>query len=87
MSYEYLFIMVRPTSCRRICFEPNVVYFKPAGVPMYELEEIIMPLDEIEAVRLKDLESLEQEDCNLWNVGCEIFIFLAQSSCFRLGKS
>jgi len=55
--------MVRPRLCRRIFSEPNVTYFKPRGVPMAYLEEAILNIDEFEAVRLKDLEGFEQEEC------------------------
>ena len=53
--------MPRPRRCRRIFFEPDVTYFKPAGVRMVDLEEIILTVDEFEAVRLKDLEGMAQE--------------------------
>ena len=52
--------MPRPRRCRRIWFEPNVTYFKPAGVRMIDLEESILTVDEFEAVRLKDLEGLNE---------------------------
>jgi len=55
--------MVRPRLCRRIFSEPNITYFKPRGVPLFKLEETILHVDEFEAVRLKDLEGLEQEEC------------------------
>jgi len=55
--------MVRPRLCRRILAEPNVTYFKPRGIPMRELEEVILSVEEFEAVRLKDLECLGQEEC------------------------
>jgi predicted DNA-binding protein (UPF0251 family) len=55
--------MVRPRLCRRILAEPDVTYFKPRGIPMRELEEVILSVEEFEAVRLKDLEGLEQEQC------------------------
>ena len=55
--------MVRPRLCRRVRFNPDVTYFKPRGIPLMELEEVILPVDEYEAVRLKDLEGLEQEQC------------------------
>jgi len=55
--------MVRPRLCRRIKFNPNITYFKPKGVPMVQLEEVILHVDEFEAVRLKDLEGLEQNEC------------------------
>jgi len=55
--------MVRPRLCRRVRFNPDITYFKPRGIPLKELEEVILPVDEYEAVRLKDLEGLEQEEC------------------------
>jgi predicted DNA-binding protein (UPF0251 family) len=36
--------------------------FKPAGVPLGELEAVEMTIDELEALRLADLEGLYQED-------------------------
>jgi predicted DNA-binding protein (UPF0251 family) len=54
--------MPRPRLCRRVRFQPNVVYFKPTGRRMIELEESILTIDEFEAVRLKDLLGLEQEE-------------------------
>jgi predicted DNA-binding protein (UPF0251 family) len=38
-----------------------VTYFKPAGIRMVDLEESVLPVDEFEAVRLKDLEGLDQK--------------------------
>lgn len=55
--------MGRPKLCRRVRFSPNVTYFKPQGIPLRQLEEVILPVDEYEAVRLKDLEGLQQEEC------------------------
>ncbi len=54
--------MVRPRLCRRVRFQPGVTYFKPRGIPLKNLEETILQVDEYEAVRLKDLEGLEQEN-------------------------
>src|SRR4030067_346636 len=53
--------MSRPPKCRRVEFMPDVTYFKPAGIPLRDLEEVCMSVEETEAVRLKDLEGLEQE--------------------------
>ncbi len=53
--------MVRARKCRRVCCEPFVNYFKPRGVPLIALEKISLTVDELEAVRLKDLERLDQE--------------------------
>lgn len=35
--------------------------FKPAGIPARELEEVVVTLDELEAIRLADVEGLYQE--------------------------
>lgn len=53
--------MSRPIRCRRVRFVPGVTYFKPAGIPLRDLEEIRLSLEEAEALRLKELEELEQE--------------------------
>jgi uncharacterized protein len=53
--------MARPFKCRRVAFIPGVTYFKPAGIPLRFLEEINLSVEEAEALRLKELEGLEQE--------------------------
>jgi predicted DNA-binding protein (UPF0251 family) len=53
--------MPRPQKCRRVAFLPNVTYFKPAGIPLRVLEEIQLSVEEAEAIRLKDVECLEQK--------------------------
>lgn len=53
--------MPRPRKRRRVWFEPDVTYFKPAGVRMINLEESILTMEEFEAIRLKDFEGLDQE--------------------------
>ena len=53
--------MPRPLKCRRVAFLPETNYFKPAGIPLRILEEIQLSVEEAEAIRLKDLEGLEQE--------------------------
>jgi len=53
--------MPRPKLNRRIKFQPNVTYFKPRGVPMRFLEVIELTVEEAEAIRLKNIENLEQE--------------------------
>jgi len=52
--------MVRPIKPRRVQFDPKAVYFKPRAVPLSTLEEVELSLDEIEALRLCDLEGLDQ---------------------------
>jgi predicted DNA-binding protein (UPF0251 family) len=38
--------MVRPHRCRRVNPEPNITYFKPRGIPLMELQEVILQVDE-----------------------------------------
>jgi uncharacterized protein len=54
--------MSRPCRFRRIRCKPDTNYFKPRGIPIGMLEEINLTLDELEAVRLADLEEMYQED-------------------------
>jgi len=54
----------RPRRLRRVWFQPNVTYYKPAGVRMVSLEEIILTVDEFEAIRLKDYEGLDQNEAS-----------------------
>jgi uncharacterized protein len=50
--------MSRPKKCRCINFSPNALYFKPRGIPLANLEEVLLSLDEFEAIRLADHEGL-----------------------------
>ncbi len=54
--------MSRPFKCRHVGCEPGINYFKPRGIPLDGLREVVLTMDEFEAVRLADLESLYQED-------------------------
>jgi len=54
--------MVRPRLCRRIRFNPNITYFKPQGVPMRYLEIVELTTEEVEALRLRNIKDLEQEE-------------------------
>ena len=48
---------------RRVDSLPQVTYFKPAGVPLAHLQEVRLSIEEAEAIRLKDIEGLEQDEC------------------------
>lgn len=54
--------MPRPRLFRRVGFQPSVTYFKPAGVPLAGLADIVLTVDEFEAIRLKDYEGMEQSE-------------------------
>lgn len=55
--------MVRPTKWRKVEFIPNQQCFVPSGIEAGDIRENILRIEELEAVRLKDLEGLEQEEC------------------------
>jgi len=51
----------RPRQCRRVAQLPAATYYKPRGVPLRALEQVGLTVDELEAIRLADLEGLYQE--------------------------
>ena len=53
--------MAKPRKDRRVQYPPSVVYFKPQGIPMFQLEQEILTVDEYEAIRLVDKDGLDQE--------------------------
>lgn len=52
--------MPRPRRCRRVYFSPSITYFKPAGARLTQLEESVLTIDELEAIRLTDLLETSQ---------------------------
>jgi len=42
-----------------------VRYFKPQGIPLRFLEEVELSLEEMEAIRLKNVQELEQTEAAL----------------------
>jgi predicted DNA-binding protein (UPF0251 family) len=54
--------MPRPRHCRRVAQLPQANYYKPRGIPLSVLEEVILTVDEFEAIRLTDLDGLYQAD-------------------------
>ncbi len=54
--------MPRPRKRRRVWHEPLPVVFKPVGVPLHKLKTITLLHEELEALRLVDLNELYQEE-------------------------
>jgi predicted DNA-binding protein (UPF0251 family) len=54
--------MSRPYKPKMVGETPKADYYKPRGIPLAELEEIILKIEELEAIRLVDLEGMYQED-------------------------
>ena len=55
--------MGRLPNRRRVAYIPQITYFKPAGMPAGTVQEVCLSIEEAEAIRLKDQEGLEQEQC------------------------
>ncbi|MEA1969720.1 MAG: DUF134 domain-containing protein [Thermodesulfobacteriota bacterium] len=54
--------MVRPVINRKVGYKPEVSYFKPRGIPMTDLLEVSLTIDEREAIRLADFEGFSHDD-------------------------
>ena len=55
--------MARPIKCRKVEFLPDTTYFVPSSKENQEITEVRLKLEELEAVRLKDMEGLTQQEC------------------------
>ena len=53
--------MARPCNKREISHDQKFICFKPTNIPLEELEKIELQVDEIEAIRLADLEWLDMK--------------------------
>jgi len=73
--------MARPRNCRRVGSMPESNYFKPRGIPLSMLEEVILNVDEFEAIRLADLQNLYQEQAaEKMNVSRQTFGRIVESA-------
>jgi uncharacterized protein len=60
IKLKEVYSMPRPKIHRCLRHKQNTHYFKPRGVPMQKLEEVVILHDEIEALKLHDVDGLEQ---------------------------
>jgi uncharacterized protein len=66
--------MARPHCPRHISHSPPSDYYKPAGIPLRDLEEVELAADELEALRLADAEGLyHTEAAKLMGVSRQTF--------------
>lgn len=73
--------MPRPKKWRKIAFEPEHTFFKPCGVPKSKLKEVQLKIEELEAMRLKDIEGLNQLECaELMSVSRQTFQLIIESA-------
>ena len=54
--------MARRPCCKHVEEMPGVTYFKPRAVPMAVLEEVVLPVEELEALRLAHKQGLYQQE-------------------------
>jgi len=54
--------MPRPTKFRVVEGMPQCTYFKPQGIPIRAIGHVVLEVGEYEAVRLKDLDEIEQTE-------------------------
>ena len=54
--------MPRPRLYRKIALNPKVTFYKPQGVPLRSLEAVELSCEEWEALRLKNVEGLDQSN-------------------------
>ena len=52
---------MRPKKCRKTCCRVAANYFKPCGIPVSDLEIVVLEADEVEAIKLAHIDSLYQD--------------------------
>ena len=57
--------MPRPPKCRLVRREPSATFFKPRGVPLRSLKLVTLSIEGYEAIRLSDLEGLDQDAASI----------------------
>lgn len=66
--------MPRPRMKRFIANSPVARFYKPQAIKMRDLEQIVLSHDQLEALRLADVEKLEQvEAAKLMNISRSTF--------------
>ena len=80
--------MVRPRCNRRVSCLPQSNYFKPRGIPLSLLDEIVLTVDEFEAIRLADYEGLYQEQAaEKMNISRQTFGRIVESARKKIAEA
>ncbi|MCF7688906.1 MAG: DUF134 domain-containing protein [Cephaloticoccus sp.] len=80
--------MPRPLCPRRIAHQSPCDFFKPAGIPLYELEEVVIGADEMEAIRLADVEDLfNGEAASHMGVSRQTFDRIVRRARMKIGRA
>ncbi len=69
-------------------FKPNVYYFKPQGIPLRMLEETVLLPDELEALKLHEVDGLEQtEACQKMKISQPTFARILGSAHKKIAEA
>ncbi len=78
--------MPRPIKCRKVDFIPEHKYFSPIGIE--DVGEYNLKFEELEAMRLKDIEDLSQEDAaKIMQVSRQTFQNIIDSARKKVAKA
>ena len=79
---------MKPRKIRDVSFPPKVVFFKPHGIPLREIEIVNLTIDEYEAIRLADYEDLKHyEAAKKMNISRPTFTRLLESAHKKISHS
>jgi predicted DNA-binding protein (UPF0251 family) len=53
---------MRPKTKRTIGFDYDNIYYKPQGIPLSKLNEVVVNPEELETLRLRYVQNLSQHD-------------------------
>ena len=80
--------MPRPIKARHVRCKPEANYFKPRGIPVVDLVEVVLLQDELEAIRLADLdEQYQQEAAENMNVSRQTFGNIIRSAHHKIADA
>ena len=80
--------MPRPIKTRRVQCNPEANYFKPRGVPVSILKEVVLLKDEVEAIRLAGLDELyQQEAADNMNISRQTFGNIIRSAHHKIADA
>jgi predicted DNA-binding protein (UPF0251 family) len=80
--------MPRPKGPRFLRFNPGVYYFKPQGIPLRLLEEVILGADELEALKLYEVDGLEQtQAAKKMKISQPTFARILSSACKKMASA
>lgn len=80
--------MPRPRRKRCIAHKPVERFYKPKGVKMCDLEQVRLSYDQLEALRLADVEKMEQERAaKMMNISRPTFSRLVAEARFLVARA